>query len=102
MRRTIPITAALLALAVAAPVASAADYPLPDKPGTPQPKPSGKGKTFKVCPKITKKAKKAGCKYTSVQKAVDKAKAGDTVKIADGVYGEGVLVSGAAKRYLKI
>ncbi len=102
MRRTIPITAALLALAVAAPVASAADYPLPDKPGTPQPKPSGKGKTLQVCPKLTKKSKKAGCKYTIVQKAVDAAKAGDTVKIADGVYGEGVLVQGSKKRYLKI
>ena len=102
MRRTIPITAALLALAVAAPVASAADYPLPDKPGTPQPKPSGKGKTFKVCPKLTKKSKKAGCKYTVVQQAVDAAKAGDTVKIADGTYGEGVIVAGANKRYLKI
>lgn len=102
MRRITPIFAALLALAVAAPMASAADYPLPDKPGTPQPKPSGKGKTFKVCPKLTKKSKKAGCKYTVVQQAVDAAKAGDSVKIADGTYGEGVIVAGAGKRYLKV
>jgi hypothetical protein len=103
MRRTISIAAALCALAAVIPAAAmAVDYPLPSNPGAAQPKPKGPFKTLKVCPKLTKKAKKAGCKYTFVQKAVDKAKPGDTIKVANGTYGEGVIVTGAKKRYIKL
>jgi hypothetical protein len=103
MRRSIPIAAALLTCALAVPsMASAVDYPPAEKPGTPQTKPKGPHKTYKVCPKLTSKAKKQGCKFTVIQAAVDKAKAGDTVKVADGTYGEGVVVRGPEKRYLKI
>ena len=103
MRRIITTTAALVALAAVIPAAAmAVEYPPPTNPGSAQPKPKGPFKTLKVCPKMTKKAKKAGCKYTIVQKAVDAAKPGDTVKLADGTYGEGVIVWGKAKRYVKI
>jgi hypothetical protein len=103
MRRTISIIVAACALAAVIPAtALAVDYPPPTNPGSAQPKPKGPFKTLKVCPKLTKKAKKAGCKYTFVQKAVDKAKPGDTVKVADGTYKEGVLVVGKSKRYVKL
>ena len=45
---------------------------------------------------------KKGCKYKTIQSAVDKAKAGDTVKVKSGTYREGVTVLGASKRYLKL
>jgi hypothetical protein len=103
MRRFIPIVATLLACAVVAPsVASATDYPAPENPGTPQPKPKGPFHTWNVCPKLTAKAKKAGCDFAFVQEAVDKAKPGDTIKVADGTYAEGVIVSGPKKRFIKL
>ena len=37
-----------------------------------------------------------------IQKAVDKAKAGDTVRVKNGTYREAVNVAGTKKRYLKI
>lgn len=50
--------------------------------------------TLKVC--------KSGCTYSSIQKAVDKAKKGDTVKVGDGSYKEGVIVVGHKYDKLKI
>lgn len=103
MRRFIPIAATLVACAVAVPsVASAAEYPSPEKPGAIQTKPGGKHKTWKVCPKLNAKTKKKGCQFAFIQQAVDNAKAGDTIKVADGTYGEGVIVKGPSKRYLNI
>ena len=91
MRHPIPL-ALVAALAVAAP-ASAADYPAPSNPGKATGKPKGPFKTYKVA--------KNG-KYKTIQAAVDKAKAGDTIKVANGTYKEGVAVKGASKRYIKI
>jgi Right handed beta helix region len=79
-------------LLIAAP-ALAADYPEPSNPGKVQVKPKGPFSTLHVG---------KGAKYKTIQAAVDKAKAGDTIRIADGTYRESVKVTGPAKRYLKI
>jgi Right handed beta helix region len=74
--------------------ASAGSYPPPSKPSTTQKPPKGPFHTLTVC--------KHGCKYRTIQSAVDKAKAGDTVKVKSGTYREGVTVLGSSKRYLKL
>lgn len=74
--------------------AMAVDYPAPGDPGT-TPKPPKHTRTLKVC----KHGK--GCSRT-IQKAVNKARAGDTVKIAAGTYHEGVKIAGRKKAYLKL
>jgi Right handed beta helix region len=84
--------AALLAPAAA----SAQTYPEPKDPGKVQPKPKGPHHTFTVC------KKKGRCDFRSIQKAVNKAKAGDTVRVRNGVYREAVKISGKKKRYLKV
>jgi hypothetical protein len=84
----------LVALALLAPATASAQYPEPKEPGKVQPKPKGPHKTYTVC--------KKGCAFTTIQKAVDKAKAGDTVRVKDGVYREAVKVDGSGKRYLKL
>jgi plastocyanin len=89
----------VLALAVATALmvpaaAQAASYPPPSNPGKPSPRPGGRA-TLKVC-----KAK--SCKYKTIQKAVDAARAGDTVKVADGTYKESVKVLGHAKDAIKL
>jgi pectin methylesterase-like acyl-CoA thioesterase len=81
------------ALLVTAP-AGAAEYPAPNKPGVIQKKPKGPFKTLRVC--------KKGCKYTSIQKAVNKARPGDTVKVANGTYKQSVKITGIKKRYIKL
>jgi hypothetical protein len=80
------------ALLVAAP-AGAVDYPAPGRPGVIQKKPKGPFKTLRVC---------RTCKLTSIQKAVDRAQPGDTVKVGDGTYRESVKVAGIGKRYLRL
>jgi Right handed beta helix region len=93
-RRT-ALPAALLAAALLVPAtASALDYPEPKQPGKVAPKPKGPHKTRTVC--------KKGCAFKSIQKAVDRSKAGDTVKVKRGVYREGVFVRGRKKAYLRI
>jgi Right handed beta helix region len=90
-----PITvglAVLGALATAGP-ALAVDYPAPTDPGQVQSAPKGPHHTLKVGPHA---------RFRSIQKAVDAAKAGDTIKIANGTYRESVKVVGAGKRYLRL
>jgi plastocyanin len=89
------LTAGLAAaglLATAGP-ALAVDYPAPTDPGQVQKAPAGPHHTLKVGPHA---------KFHSIQKAVNAAKAGDTVKIADGTYRESVQIVGAKKRYLRL
>jgi pectin methylesterase-like acyl-CoA thioesterase len=92
-----PRTGGLAALAIALLVpatAMAADYPAPSDPGGPSKRPAHT-KTLKVC----KHGK--GC-FKTIQKAVKKAKAGDTIKVANGTYREGVKVTGSKKAFLRI
>ena len=93
--------AAVVSAALLTPAAALAQdppepsYPEPANPGKVQPKPKGKGKTLTVC-------KKKSCKYRTIQKAVNKAKAGDTVKVKNGTYKEAVRIQGAKKSYLTL
>lgn len=96
LRRTTTIAAVATATALLTPVAAqAVTYPPPANPKATANKPKGPFKTHKV----SKKAKGA---YRTIQAAVNAAKPGDTIRIADGTYREGVKVKGANKRYLKI
>ena len=91
------LLAALAAAALLAPAtASAQTYPKPQDPGPVQSKPKGPHKTLTVC------KKKGRCDFTKIQKAVDKARAGDTIRVRNGVYREAVKVNGKKKRYLKL
>src|SRR4051812_35118768 len=89
--------AALSAAALLAPAAAGAQsYPKPQEPAPVQPRPSGPHKTFTVC------KSKHRCDFTKIQKAVDKARAGDTVRVRNGVYRETVMINGQKKRYLRL
>jgi hypothetical protein len=92
LRITIAVLAALL-LAPAA--ASAQTYPEPKEPGKVEPKPPRPYETHTVC-------KKGNCDFRSIQKAVNAADAGDTIKVRRGVYREAVRIDGRKKRYLKL
>jgi hypothetical protein len=94
-RRSIVAGAATVVAALAlAPVAGAVDYPPPAYPKGGTAKPKGPFKTLNVC-------KKKSC-FPTIQSAVNKAKPGDTIKVANGTYREGVKISGASKRYIKL
>ncbi len=95
MTRMTTLAAAAAAALVLAPAAAAQtpDYPEPSKPSGPTGKPKGPFKTLSVG-----KSKR----FKTIGAAVKAAKAGDTIKIADGTYKEGVQVKGSTKRYLKI
>jgi hypothetical protein len=88
---------AALALPAVAP-AQQVQYPPPSSQKV-QAAPKGPSKTRWVCAKKGKKRK--GCLRT-IQAAVNKARAGDTVRIPNGTYREAVKVNGAGKRYLRI
>ena len=88
------IVAMALALVVPA-AASAQTYPEPKEPGKVQTKPKGPHKTHTVCKQRNR------CDFTTIQKAVDKAKAGDTIRVRNGTYREAVKISGSKKRYLR-
>jgi hypothetical protein len=46
--------------------------------------------------------KKHACDFRSIQKAVNKARAGDTIRVRNGVYREAVTINGKGKRYLRL
>jgi hypothetical protein len=92
MRRIAGLTVALMAGFAAAAHAATPTYPPPTKP-TVQPRPKGPFHTLRVG---------RHAKYKTIGAAVKAAKAGDTIRIADGTYREGVTVKGASKRYLKL
>src|SRR4051812_11116612 len=91
------LLAAVAAAALIAPAtASAQSYPRPKDPGPVQSKPKGPHKTLTVC------KKKGRCDFTKIQKAVNKARAGDTIRVRNGVYREAVKINGKKKRYLRL
>src|SRR3954471_3045198 len=82
-------------LALVAPAtAGAQTYPDPKLPGPVESAPKGPHKTYTVC--------KKGCDFKAIQKAVDKARAGDTIRVKNGTYREAVKINGSKKRYLKL
>ncbi|WCB95782.1 hypothetical protein DSM104299_04533 [Baekduia alba] len=96
-RRSITVVAAtaVAALAASVPVAGAVDYPPPSNPKSATTKPKGPFQTLNVC------KNKKSC-FPTIQSAVNKAKPGDKIKVANGTYKEGVVVSGASKRYIRL
>jgi hypothetical protein len=94
MRTTTIAVVAAAALAVPA-AASAQDYPEPKQPGKVEPRPPRPYATHTVC-------KRGRCDFRTIQKAVNAAGAGDTIRVRPGVYREAVRISGRRKRYLKL
>jgi hypothetical protein len=73
--------------------ALAADYPPASDPGKgPQNLPAGG--TLKVC--------KKGCQFKSIQKAIDGAGKGTTIRVGPGIYKEGLKVERPAKDRVKL
>jgi len=93
--RSIILAATAAALLLLPSAAGAQTYPEPKEPGKIAPKPKGPFHTFTVC-------KKGRCSFRTIQKAVNKAKAGDKIVVRNGVYHEQVIVNGRNKRYLRI
>ena len=92
------LLAAVAAAALLAPAAASAQtYPEPKEPGPGRsPSPRARTRRYTVC------KKKGRCDFTTIQKAVDKAKAGDTIRVRNGTYREAVKVNGTKKRYLQL
>ncbi|HWK27905.1 MAG TPA: right-handed parallel beta-helix repeat-containing protein [Solirubrobacter sp.] len=76
-------------------VAGAQSYPEPKQPGPVEAPPKGPHKTYTVCAS-------SRCDFKSIQKAVNRARAGDTIRVRNGVYREAVKINGRGKRYLKL
>jgi hypothetical protein len=94
MKHRWPLAGIGIAVALALPaLAGAQSYPEPTDPGKVTPRPKGPFHTYTVC--------KRGCDFRKIQAAVNKAKAGDKVKIKSGTYREAVKVD-ARKSYLRI
>src|SRR3954469_1219061 len=96
MRRSALAALALAgALVLPAAATAAQTYPEPKDPGKVAPKPKGPFKTYTVC-------KQKRCKFHKIQAAVNKAKAGDRIRVKNGVYKESVTISGRKKRFLRL
>jgi hypothetical protein len=91
--RTIGTSLAAVMLLVPA-TAMGVNYPPPTNPGSPA-KPPKNTHTLKVC-------KKGAHCFRTIQKAVNAAKAGDTLAIAPGTYREGVKITGKKKAFLRL
>ena len=94
MRRTGLGSVVAIAVLTAPATAMAVDYPPPTDPGKPGKRPAHTH-TLKVC----KHGK--GC-FRTIQKAVNKASKGDTIKVSTGVYREGVKITGRKKDWLRL
>jgi hypothetical protein len=93
--RSLPL-AALVALVAFPTAALAVDYPPAGNPGKGGTKVrAGKAKTLTVC-------KQRKCKYRSIGAAVRKARGGDTIKVKNGTYKEGVNITGSRYDGLKL
>ena len=91
------LLAALAAAALLTPAAASAQtYPKPQQPGPVQSKPKGPHETHTVC------KKRGRCDFRTIQKAVNQARAGDTIRVRNGVYREAVKINGKKKRYLRL
>jgi hypothetical protein len=86
----------VLAASLFAPAAAvAADHPPASDPGKlPPPHPGATGATLHVC-------KKPRC-FQSIQQAVNASRSGDTIKVANGTYREGVVVRNDARKGVRI
>jgi hypothetical protein len=94
MKHRWPLAGLGIAVALALPaLAARRPIPEPKDPGKVTPRPKGPFHTYTVC--------KRGCDFRKIQAAVNKAKAGDKVKIKSGTYREAVKVD-ARKSYLRI
>ena len=90
----LPIVAVLAASLLVPAAASAVEYPSPKDPGKlPPPHPGGEA-TLHVC-------KKPRC-FRTIQQAVNASRSGDTIRVANGTYKEGVQVKHRGRRGLKI
>ena len=94
-KRAVPFAALATAALLAPAGASAQSYPKPQEPAPVGSKPKGPHKTFTVC-------KTGRCDFKTIQKAVDKARAGDTVRVRPGVYREAVRIEGRKKSFLRL
>ena len=82
------LAAAAAALLLLPAAAGAQTYPEPKEPGKIAPKPKGPFATHTVC-------KKGTLRLPQIQKAVNKAEAGDKIAVRKGVYREAVTITGA-------
>jgi parallel beta helix pectate lyase-like protein len=86
--------AALAALLLVPSSAMAVDYPAPKDPGKLPPRANGGEATLHVC-------KKPRC-FHSIQEAVNASRGGDTIKVANGTYKEGVQIRNRGRSGLRI
>src|SRR5215218_5046638 len=94
--RVAPLAALATAALLAPAAASAQSYPDPQEPAPPQSRPHGPHATHTVCKSERR------CDFTTIQKAVNAARAGDTVRVRNGVYREAVKIQGRRKRFLRL
>ena len=95
MHRSHVLVAVLAAMLVVPAGALAQNYPPPKDPGKGTGKSRGKGRTLTVC-------KKKGCRYKTIQKAVDAASGKDTIRVKKGRYHEGIKIVGSRYDGLKL